>query len=124
MPKTVLLVDDNTELRTVLAARLRRRGFEILEAGTGAEAIKKAISEKPHVILVDLHLPDITGPYVARILKNHPDTAAIPIVGWTGFIGREHKEAALSAGMVDCLVKPLSLETIAKKLDEFIFFER
>ena len=88
MPKTVLLVDDNADLRRILAARLRLRGFEILEAGAGSEAIKKAISEKPHIILMDLQLPDITGPYVARILKNHPDTAAIPIVGWTGFTGR------------------------------------
>lgn len=81
---------------------------------TGAEAIKKAIAEKPDVIMLDLELPDMEGAKVARILKNHSHTATIPIVGWTGYIGTDHKRSALSAGMVGCLVKPLSVATIAR----------
>jgi CheY-like chemotaxis protein len=65
---------------------LQREGFQSLEAGTGVEAIKKAIAEKPDVIMLDLELPDMEGAKVARILKNHSHTATIPIVGWTGYI--------------------------------------
>ena len=103
---------------------LQREGFQSLEAGTGVEAIKKAIAEKPDVIMLDLELPDMEGAKVARILKNHSYTATIPIVGWTGYIGTDHKRSALSAGMVGCLVKPLSLTTIARTLDQFIFSTR
>lgn len=88
------------------------------------EAIKKAIAEKPDVIMLDLELPDMEGAKVARILKNHSYTATIPIVGWTGYIGTDHKRSALSADMVGCLVKPLSLTTIARTLDQFIFSTR
>ena len=79
------------------------------------EAIKKAIAEKPDVIMLDLELPDMEGAKVARILKNHSYTATI---------GTDHKRSALSADMVGCLVKPLSLTTIARTLDQFIFSTR
>ena len=62
--------------------------------------------------MLDLESPDMEGAKVARILKNHSHTATIPIVGWTGYIGIDHKRSALSAGMVVCLVKPLSLATL------------
>src|SRR6476660_4958549 len=74
--------------------------------------------------MLDLESPDIEGANVARILKNHSHTATIPIVGWTGYIGIDHKRSALSAGMVGCLVKPLSLATIARTLDQFTFSTR
>jgi CheY-like chemotaxis protein len=60
------------------------------------------------------------GANVAQILKSHSHTATIPIVGWTGYIDTDHKRSALFAGMVGCLVKPLSLATIARILDQFI----
>ena len=124
MANTVLIVDDNRHLREVLAAALRHRGFGTVEAATGSEAIKKAISEKPDAIMVDLELPDMTGPQVALILKTTPGTKTIPIIGWTAYIEREYRDSALSAGMVDCLIKPIPLAGIAEKLQKFIFSER
>lgn len=62
--------------------------------------------------MLDLELPDMEGAKVARILKNHSHAATIPIVGWTGYM--DHKRSALSAGMVGCVVKPLSVATIAR----------
>jgi CheY-like chemotaxis protein len=124
MAKTVLIVDDNYHLRQILGSVLRQNGFGIVEAGSGSEAIQKAISEKPDVIMLDLELPDMTGTNVARMLKNELTTAAIPIVGLTAFIGSQYRDSALEAGMVDCLVKPVPLAVISKKLDEFIFSAR
>ena len=59
MPKIVLIVDDDQHLREILAAMLRFSGYEISEAATGTEAVSKAISEKPDLILLDIELPQI-----------------------------------------------------------------
>ena len=124
MSNTVLIVDDNRHLREVLATALRHKGFGTVEAATGSEAIKKAVSEKPDAIMVDLELPDMKGSQLARILKTTSDTKTIPIIGWTAYAESEYRDSALSAGMVDCLVKPIPLAVIAEKLQKFIFSER
>src|SRR2546427_3843861 len=71
MPKSVLIVDDNQHLRTIYSSILRASGYEIVEAEKGADAIEKAASAQPHVILLDLVLPHINGIDVARSMKRN-----------------------------------------------------
>ena len=120
MPKIVLIVDDDQHLREILAAMLRFSGYETSEAATGTEAVSKAISEKPDLILLDIELPQMRGPDVARAIRNNPTTAHIPIIGCSAFFGGEFRKEALEAGMDDYLVKPISLEVIKAKIVEFI----
>ena len=120
MTKIVLIVDDDQHLREILAAMLRFSGYEISEAATGTEAVSKAISEKPDLILLDIELPKMRGPDVARAIRNNPTTARIPIIGCSAFFGWEYRKEALEAGMDDYLVKPISLEVIKAKIVEFI----
>jgi len=124
MAKKTLIVDDNEHLRTILASILQFSGYEISEAATGTQAIEKAVSAKPNLILLDLELPDMTGADAAQAISKDPRTARIPIVGCSAFIGWEWREKALRAGMVDYLVKPISLEVIKAKIGEFIRTER
>jgi CheY-like chemotaxis protein len=70
MPKSVLIVDDNQYMREIYSSVLRSSGYEIVEAENGADAIEKAVSAQPHVILLDLVLPDINGIDVARCPRN------------------------------------------------------
>ena len=123
MPKTVLVVDDDEHLRKILAARLRFSGYEISEAATGTEAMNKAISEKPDLILLDIELPDIKGPDVARAIRTQSASAHIPIIGCSAFLGGHWRQQALHAGMVDYLEKPIPLEVIQAKIKEFILSE-
>lgn len=91
MAKIVLIVDDNKHLRQILASMLRFSGYEILEAGTGSEAVKKAISANPNLILLDMDLPDIKGADVARAITTASTSAHIPIIGCSAFLGNSEK---------------------------------
>ncbi|HET8670431.1 MAG TPA: response regulator [Candidatus Saccharimonadales bacterium] len=120
MPKSVLIVDDNRHLREIYSSILRSSGYEIIEARNGADAIEKAIFAQPHVILLDLVLPDIHGIEIARSIKSNQRSAHIPIIGCSAFsIGEERKDS-LAAGMVDYLRKPISSQVLKAKIEEFI----
>jgi two-component system, cell cycle response regulator DivK len=120
MAKSVLLVDDNEDLRHIVRSVLSFSGYEILEAESGSEAIKKAASAQPHVILLDLDLPDINGIDVARSIKRNQRSTHIPIIACSAFSSAEEKEEALSVGMVDYLQKPISSKYIKASIEKFI----
>jgi PleD family two-component response regulator len=83
MAKRILVVEDVDDSRSILVMILQRFcGYETIEA-TGTEAVEKALSEKPDLILMDLGLPDITGVDAAKALKGNLSTAHIPIVAHT-----------------------------------------
>ena len=121
MAKRILVVEDGADLRAVVVAALTRVcGYEIIEAADGREAVAKAVSEKPDLILMDVSLPDISGIDAARAVKRNPRTSHIPIIAQTGWISSRWKAAALAAGMVAYLQKPVSLETIISTIEKFI----
>jgi two-component system, cell cycle response regulator DivK len=120
MAKSVLIVEDNEHLRQILASILRFSGYEILEAGTGTQAIEKALAAKPKLILLDLDLPDMTGIATAKAIKKNSTTALIPIIACSAWTMRELREEALHAGIADYLQKPISSKLIKAKIEEFI----
>ena len=104
----ILVVDDNGPLRYALARILRQHGFEVLEVGTGEEAIRLAGSERPDLVLLDVNLPDIHGFDVARELKGSERTKNIPILQISAsFVQMEHRMAGLEAGADAYLVEPV-----------------
>jgi CheY-like chemotaxis protein len=119
MPK-ILVVDDNLHLREILALMLHGSGYEILQAASGSEAVKIAISDKPTLILLDIDLPDMKGTDVARAIRSNSTSAHIPIIGCSAFLGCHSRGEALDAGMVDYLEKPISLALIKAKIDKVI----
>jgi CheY-like chemotaxis protein len=124
MLKKVLIVEDNRHLREILASILHSSGYVILQAATGSQGIEKAIEEKPNLILLDLDLPDITGIEAARVLKENPLTADIPIIACSALSGSEWRDIALDAGIADYLQKPISLAIIKSKIEQYLLFER
>jgi two-component system cell cycle response regulator DivK len=121
MGKRILVVEDRNDLRTILVALLRQCcGYETLEAMNGTEAIEKAVSEKPDLILMDLDLPDISGIDAARAVKENADTAHIPIIAQTAWSSRQWKGKVLKVGMVDYLEKPVSLELMKAAIEKFL----
>ncbi len=122
--KHVLIVEDNADLRRILAAALKHHGYTISEAASGQEAILMAIAAKPQLILLDLALPDMKGTDAARALKQNQQTAHIPIVGCSAHFGREWRNEALRSGMVEYIQKPVPLREIEAVIEQFILVER
>ena len=114
----ILVVEDHKDLRELVVLFLHSRGYEVLQAANGAEAIQKAVSGDPKFILLDIRLPDMNGVEVARqILRLRPD---VPIVGWTAdYVSKSYLETLLQAGFIDCLQKPFSLSEVLKLLEKY-----
>lgn len=112
----ILLVEDNEMNRDMLTRRLERRGYEVLSARDGAEALAKARSEAPELILMDMSLPVIDGWEATRQLKADPATKAIPVIALTAHAMSGDREKALAAGCDDFDTKPIDLQRLLGKM--------
>ena len=117
----VLVVDDHENLRTLVTLFLGSRGYEVLEAANGADAIRTAITADPKFILLDLRLTDMTGKEVVRELRTVSLTARTPIVGWTADdVSESHREKLLRTGFIDCLQKSVSFTELGTLVEQFV----
>jgi CheY-like chemotaxis protein len=104
---SVLLVDDLPDQREIYVDYLRQRGFEVVEASSGVEAIAKSVELGPDVVVMDLSMPGIDGFEATRVLKAIPQTRNIPIVALTAYAEHLPPEWAVMAGCDVYLKKPL-----------------
>ena len=102
----VLIVEDQHDLRELYAEHLTMSGFDVLEAGNGADAIHVTASHQPDVVLMDLSLPVVDGWEATRRLKADARTAHIPIVALTAHDGSGELERATNAGCDWFVPKP------------------
>jgi CheY-like chemotaxis protein len=119
MPK-ILLVEDNPALRDMLVRRLKKREFQVVLAGDGAEACQIARTERPDVILMDMHLPVLDGWEASRQLKTAADTQTIPIIALTADAMAGDREKALQAGCDDYETKPIDLPILLDKIQKLL----
>jgi two-component system, cell cycle response regulator DivK len=117
---TILLVEDNEVNREMMRRRLQRRGYEVTEALDGQEAISKALSLHPSIILMDMSLPIIDGWEATARLKADPLTSGIPVIGLTAHAMVEDKQKALDAGCDDYATKPVEFERLLAMIERFI----
>src|SRR4030095_16456256 len=108
MTQKILIVEDNSDLAQLLAFYLSDAGYETSRAVNSAQAIRKAVTERPDLIITDLYLPDINAVDATVILKQDPATSGIPIVVLTAMTFGEWKTKALKAGVAKYLIKPVS----------------
>ena len=114
----ILLVDDEPDIVETVAFMLQTRNYSVSVASGGLEAIEKAKSELPDLILLDIMMPDVDGYDVCMKLKSEDDTKHIPIIMLTA---KGESEAVLkshSLGADDYVVKPFSLPTLLSKLNK------
>lgn len=108
-PSRILVVDDVEAHRYVMASWLRRDGFEVVEAGTGSQALAKA-RQDVDVLVLDVHLPDMTGFEVCAAIKSDPTTAALPVMHISATaIDTDSRARGLNGGAQAYLVEPLDV---------------
>ncbi|GAB4526908.1 MAG: response regulator [Anaerolineales bacterium] len=108
----ILIIEDNPMNRDMLARRLRRRDFLILEAEDGLQGLEMTRQHRPDLVLLDISIPEMDGYEVARRLKTDPETAAIPIVALTAHAMQEDRDKALTAGCDEYATKPVNFSAL------------
>jgi CheY-like chemotaxis protein len=116
----ILIVKDNDDCRKLLALLINRLGYETIEAPSGVEAINRASSMHPALILMDLYMPEMTGAETTEILKANPSTRDIPVIICIDLIERVHISRALDAGAADILYKPITVPTLRELLGKYL----
>ena len=116
---TILLVEDDEMNKDMLSRRLMKKGYEVIFAVDGQEAIDMAQSEKPDVILMDMGLPVKTGLEATKEIKENSDTTSIPIIALTANAMAEHRQEALDGGCDEYETKPVRLPSLIEKINQF-----
>lgn len=106
VPPTVLLVEDNRDIRVVYSTALEFHGFQVLQAGNGEDAVRIATRERPDIILMDIALPGVDGWTATKRLRDDARTREIPVVPVTAFAIEEARERARSLDCAGFLTKP------------------
>ena len=112
----VLIVDDVPDNLAVLHDALDESGYTVLVATSGEAALQRAAQALPDIVLLDAMMPGIDGFEVAKRLKASPQTAHVPIIFMTGLTETEHLVAALDAGGVDYVTKPIKPKEVLARM--------
>lgn len=118
--QTILVVDDEANIRKILSFHLEASGYRVVVAEDGEEGIEVAKREQPSLILLDLMMPKMCGSDVCRELKVEPTTRFIPIIILTAKTGSEEKVRQLENGAQDYITKPFSLSEVLARVRSVI----
>ncbi len=116
MSDKILIVDDDIDSLKLIGLMLQRHGYEVVAANAGNQALMKATSEHPSLIILDVMMPDMDGYEVCRRLRANPDTKAIPIIMFTAKTLVDDKVAGFEAGADDYLTKPTHPAELASRV--------
>jgi two-component system phosphate regulon response regulator PhoB len=114
---TILLVEDDPDIRHLISYKLTRGGFSVAEAADGAAALREARREPPDLVILDVRMPRLSGLEVCRELRAGAHTAHVPIIMLTGRAHPEDLERAYAAGATDYVVKPFSPRVLLERVE-------
>jgi CheY-like chemotaxis protein len=116
--RTLLVVEDDADLREVVTSLFRDESFDVVEAANGKEALAKLREGlRPGVIFLDLMMPEMSGEELCEILRADDELASIPLVVWSG--GKGASTVARAVGAVACLSKPTEWDLIRGIAERF-----
>ena len=106
----ILIVEDNEKNLKLVRDVLQVKGFSTLEAGTAEDGILLAREHKPDLILMDIHLPGISGIEALKVLRAEAATAAIPVIAVTASVMQQDRKQITEAGFDAYVGKPINLK--------------
>lgn len=115
-PRSIVIVEDNADVRYMMKLMLRRAGHTVAEAHDGPSGVDAVIAARPDVALVDLDLPSFDGCEVARRLRREPELAGLRLIAISGYGRPEDRARALEAGFDEHLVKPVDFKRLSLSL--------
>ena len=117
--RTILVVDDFDDTRLLLRTWLKRKGFRVIEAENGREAVETAKTQSPDFIIMDIEMPELDGLTATRQLRAMKEFASVPIVAVSAYGADQYRVQALEAGCDEYVSTPFDpdeLETLIRSL--------
>ena len=118
MAKKILIVDDSSSVRTVARMALREKGYEVIEAANGQEALAKLDGERCNLVISDVNMPVMDGITLLKEIKRHPNYKFTPVIMLTTEAGEDKKQEGRAAGAKAWITKPFQpavmLEAVSK----------
>jgi two-component system, cell cycle response regulator DivK len=118
--RTVLIVEDNELARKLFRDLLEARGYKVVQARDGIEALKQTRQLKPDLIVMDIQLPEVSGLEITKWIKEDEDLKAIPIIAVTAFAMKGDEERIRASGCEAYIAKPMSVLNFVSTVDRFL----
>ena len=118
--KTILVVEDEENIRTLLAMRLKVSHFRVLTAGDGDQGLAVIREKKPDLVILDLMLPKITGYELCRMIKFDEALKSIPVIILSALERQVDRERASQAGADAYFIKPFELDLLIIKINQLL----
>ena len=118
----ILLAEDDDDNRFVMKALLELRGYEVVEASNGQEAVELAGRAKPDLVLMDLKMPVLNGLAATRSIRQHAkdDVRRVPIVALSAYDPAQHRTVAMAAGCDDYVLKPVDYDRLENLIESLL----
>ena len=120
MATKILIAEDERDIRDLIAFSLRYGGFEVVEASNGAEAVERALAEKPDLILMDVRMPKMTGYEACKQLKSIDEMKHIPVIFLSAKGQETEIQQGLDAGAEEYILKPFAPDELSSKVREVV----
>lgn len=117
---TVMVVDDADDIRELICMQLRRRGYEVVEATNGEQAVELATLSHPGLILMDLSMPVMDGYEATRRIKSLPGLVGVPIVAISALCDPFIEHKAIEAGCVECVSKLIDFPAVDSLVSRYL----
>ena len=112
--RTILVVDDFDDTRLLLRTWLEKKGFRVIEAANGNQAVAEAESECPDLIIMDVEMPELDGLAATRKIRNLKQLEGVPVVAVSAYGAHQFRGAALAAGCNEYVSTPFEPEELEK----------
>jgi DNA-binding response OmpR family regulator len=116
MKKKILVVDDEDDILQFLELVLREKGYDVVTAASGQEALTRAQMERPDLVLLDIMMPQMDGWEVLKLLRVDEETADIPVAMLSARTEAKDRVQGLQEGAIDYICKPFALQELLDKI--------
>ncbi len=120
MPEKILIVEDNPQSMRLIEMVLRAKGYTLLEATDGREALEVAVRDEPALIIMDIQLPELSGLEVIRRLRRMPAFNHVPVIAITAYAMKGDKEKFIESGFDAYLSKPINTRELPGVVAEML----